>query len=145
MAALCARSEQCTYDIEAKLYKAGLDSEGRANIITELKAGKFIDDSRYARAVARDKVRFSAWGRRKIAAYLAAKRIERTIISEALSCIGQDDYKDALVRSAKAKAGNLDLTSRQDREKLIRHLGSRGFEANLCVRITDALARAQND
>lgn len=145
MASLCVRSEQCTFDIEEKLYKAGLDSAGRTRIISELKAGKFIDDARFARAVARDKVRFSAWGRRKIQAYLISKRIDRAMISDALSAIEPADYKGALVRSAKAKAKNLDLAIRENREKLIRHLASRGFEANLCVKVTDALARKQEE
>lgn len=143
MAALCARSEQCRHDIEEKLYKAGLPSAERDMIIERLLNDRFIDSRRYAEAVARDKVRFSGWGKRKISAFLYSKRIERVIIEEALSAIDPKDYKEALVRGAKLKARGLDLSTREGREKLIRHLGSKGFEAGLCVKITEAMTRKQ--
>ena len=50
MADLCARSEQCSADIEGKLLRLGLSRAQAQKIVGELRDGRFIDDGRYARA-----------------------------------------------------------------------------------------------
>lgn len=133
MATLCARSEQCEADIVHKLYAKGLPAGDVDWVIANLKQQSFVDDRRFAAAFARDKVRFSAWGRRKIRAALIAKRIKESIITEAFEEISAADYADAIERAARAKASNLDLSLRDDRLKLYRHLLSRGFESELAI------------
>ena len=56
MAGLCSRSEQCEGDIVAKLLRAGLTRGAADGVVDELKGRGFIDEARYARAFARDKV-----------------------------------------------------------------------------------------
>ena len=56
MAGLCARSEQCASDIARKLRTKGLSSADIASVIDELKERSFLDEARYARSFARDKV-----------------------------------------------------------------------------------------
>ena len=131
MAGLCARSEQCTFDISSKLYRAGLSKEKREEIIEYLTANRYLDDSRYARSFASYKVRFAAWGKRKIKMALAAKRIPSGLIQQALDDIDPDDYSDAAKRAVEAKKKELDLSVREDRVKLYRHLLSRGFESDI--------------
>lgn len=128
MASLCARSEQCTHDIIRKLRNLGLPPDERAEVMDELRERGFLDDSRYARAFARDKVRFSGWGRMKIRGALAAKGIGGKAADAALAAIEPADYADALSRAARAKARQIDLSTREGRVKLFRHLISRGFE-----------------
>lgn len=131
MAALCAKSEQCTFDISTKLYKAGLPREKREEIISYLTANRYLDDARFARSFASYKVRFSAWGRRKIRMALAAKRIESGLIAEALEAIDEEEYMAALKRVASARLKDIDATDRLQRAKLFRQLLARGFESNL--------------
>lgn len=133
MAGLCARSEQCEFDIAKKLYAKQLSHADIEWVLTELRDRKFLDNARYAAAYALDKVRFAVWGRLKIRAGLAAKRITGTMADEALEQIDEDDYEAAIERAAKAKAASLDLSKREDRIKLYRHLLSRGFESSLAV------------
>ena len=135
MASLCAKSEQCTFDISTKLYKSGLPADKREEIIEYLTAHRYLDDARFARSFASYKVRFSGWGKRKIRMALAAKRIDGSLIADALDAIDHDDYADALSRVAESKKRNLDLQSREDRQKLYRHLLSRGFESDLISKI----------
>ena len=135
MAGLCARSEQCTFDINNKLYKAGLPREKREEIIEYLTANRYIDDSRFARSFASYKVRFSAWGKRKIRLSLAAKRIGSTMISEALDAITDEDYENAIMRVVEAKKRDIDLSDRDQRAKLYRSLLTRGFEPDIISRI----------
>lgn len=131
MAGLCARSEQCESDVYKKLRVKGLGHSEAMAVIDELKNRNFIDDFRYARSFARDKVRFSAWGRMKIRAALAAKRITSSIISQAFEEIDPLDYSNALKRCASLKARTLNLDDYDDRMKLARHILSRGFESAL--------------
>lgn len=131
MAALCARSEQCSFDITTKLYKAGLHREKREEIINYLVANRFLDDARFARNFASFKVRFCAWGKRKIRMALAAKRISPKYISEAIDAIDETDYHEAVNRIVHQKKQSLDLSLREDKDKLFRHLLSRGFESEI--------------
>ncbi|MDE6296905.1 MAG: RecX family transcriptional regulator [Muribaculaceae bacterium] len=135
MADLCARAEHCSSEIREKLRKMMLPSKEATEIIEYLEENRYIDNLRFAIAFARDKVRFSGWGRNKIRMALALKRIPSYDISEALDNIEEEDYTEALSRAATAKAKSLDLTDYNDRAKLYRHLASRGFESNLISKI----------
>ena len=134
MADLCARSEQCSSEIEKKLRAKGMTAADISWVVAELHARRFVDETRYARAFARDKVRFAGWGRLKIRAALAAKRIPSAVIAEALGEIEDKDYEEALRRASAAKAATLNLEEYADRVKLARHLYSRGFEPDICNR-----------
>lgn len=134
MAGLCARSEQCSFDISTKLFKAGLPKDKRDEIIEYLTENRYLDDGRFARAYASYKVRFSAWGRHKIRMALAAKRIPSAMISEALDQIDEDDYMAALKRIVETKKRDMDLTMREEKIKLYRQLLTRGFESDLIKR-----------
>ena len=139
MAGLCARSEQCTFDIATKLYKAGLSRDKREEIIEYLTANRYLDDARFARSFASYKVRFSAWGKRKIRMALAAKRISSDLIADALDAIDETDYAAALSRVIEAKKKDMDLTDREQRAKLYRSLLSRGFESDIISKSLSSL------
>lgn len=134
MAALCARAEHCEHEISDKLYRMGLSSEDTHKVIAYLKENRFIDNARYARSFARDKVRFSGWGRNKIRMYMAANRLSADDIKEGLDAIEEADYEAAAARVADAKARVTDLTNRAGIQSLYRHLLSRGFESEVAVR-----------
>lgn len=134
MADLCARSEQCEYDIRQKLLKMGIFSDAAAEIIDYLIDNKFIDNSRFARSYARDKCRFSSWGPYKIRLGLAAKRISASDISQGIESLEDSNIADAVRRVAKTKARSLNLhgdDGREERMKLYRHILSRGFDSRL--------------
>ncbi|MDE5876693.1 MAG: RecX family transcriptional regulator [Muribaculaceae bacterium] len=145
MADLCARSEQCSYDIEQKLRRYGLDSDESAEVLAFLRENKFVDDGRFARSFARDKVRFTGWGPIKIRAALAAKRIGSADISEALKAVESSDSEEALQRALKAKVRNLDPNDRNDRQKALRYLMSRGFKADDCLRAVEKWRRENTE
>lgn len=138
MADLCARSEQCSSDIASRLARLGLSRAAAEEIIAFLVKEKFIDDSRFAHAFARDKVRFSGWGQRKISAALAMKHIPGNIISGALADVDPSDYTEALEKAVESKSRLLDLSAIADRRKLARHLLSRGFPPDVAF---DAVRR----
>lgn len=146
MADLCARSEQCEADIRQKLYRLGLTSGEVQHIIEALSRERFIDNSRFACAFARDKCRFSLWGRNKIKLALLAKRISNADITKGLGSIDPRDYQEALRRTAFAKARGLDLSgpeNRDNRLRLFRHIISRGFESDLASQAIRDLMKNQ--
>lgn len=141
LAGLCSRSEQCSADIIRKLDAAGVGTADAQSILARLKSLGFVDDRRYARSFAADKVRFSAWGRIKIRAHLMQHRIPADMIAEALGSISPEEYKEAFLRALKARGRTLDLHSAENRDKLMRHLLSRGFEPQLCLRGLEAVRK----
>lgn len=139
MAALCARSEQCSTDIAAKLSQHGLTSAEVRSVVAELKERRFIDDLRFCRAFANDKVRFAGWGRLKIRAALCAKHIDSADISEALAAIDESEYSSALERAALAKMRVMGTHDYPAKMKLMRHMAARGFEIGLVSATVDKL------
>lgn len=141
LAGLCARSEQCEYDLRQKCRKAGLSGSETDNIITFLIDNRYLDASRFARAYCNDKVKFSGWGTRKIRQGLIAKRIPSTAISQAIREIDRKEYVEALKRVGIGKARTLNLQQEEDRAKFYRFMASRGFESELITRLMDTLRR----
>ena len=141
MAGLCAGAEQCAADIRAKILKQGFTPEEAAAMISYLQRNKYLDDSRYARAYAVDKVRFSGWGRMKVRMGLRGKGMGDSIIAQALEYIPETDYKEAIDKVMAAKARSLDLSDVKERQKLYRHMAGRGFESQLIISAMRSMIR----
>lgn len=133
LADACSRAEYCTAELLQKLRRWQIPPAQADAIIERLRRLRFVDDARYARAFVRQKVAFARWGRRKIAAALAAKRITGAEAREALDTIDPAEYSAALQAVVAAKARGLGpdaLTTYEGRTRLFRHAASRGFETD---------------
>lgn len=139
LAGLCARGEQCEYDLRRKLATWNLPPDAAQRVIEFLVDGRFLDNTRFASAFARDKVKFSHWGRLKIRAALTAKRIPSDIITAALDSIDEEDYRRAVTETAKARLRTLRADDPDLRVKLYRHILSRGFESKYASAILSRL------
>lgn len=139
LASLCARSEQCVYDLRQKCFRAGLSKGQTEEIIQSLKEQRFVDDARFAKAYVGDKVRFAGWGVNKIRLALRQKRIGNTEIEDALSGVSKKDYIDALKRVANQKARTLDMNRQEDKAKFYRYMISRGFESKFVSQLLSHL------
>lgn len=131
-AALCSRCEQAPSDIRNKLTSWGLTSHDAEIIIQRLIDERYLDESRFAAAFARDKFRFAGWGRIKIAYQLRFKHISDDIIEDSLSLIDENEYIDSLKHIISTKMRS--LTSKeplQAKAALLRFASSRGFEPTL--------------
>ncbi len=129
--ALCARSEHCTYEMRTKLRTWGIAPDRAEKIVESLVEGRFVDDARFARSFVNDKFRFAGHGRMKIRLALAAKRIDRDIIAEALSEIDPEEYASRLREILSAKARRIDdIDTYEGRTRLFRFGVSRGFESD---------------
>lgn len=133
--ALCSREEKCSADVLGKaIEKLDGDESAAAEVLDSLLKDDFVDDSRFARAFARDKSIIAGWGPAKIRQALSVKRIPGSLIDEALSSINPDDSKDKLVRVLKSKWRSLRCPDASDpayygaRIKLIKFGLSRGYD-----------------
>lgn len=129
---LCARSEQCSSDVSAKLRGWGISSETAEKIIGLLQRERYIDDTRFAISYVSDKYRFSGWGVHKITAGLLQKKISRPDIQTAVEAIDREEYetKALAVLRSKVRSAGFD-TSYENRIKLWRFGVTRGYESAL--------------
>lgn len=140
MEAKCAVAEHCSYEIRTSLMRLGLSSADIAKVIAKLQSAGFVDDSRFARAFVRDKYRFSGWGRYKISMALRAKRIDSSLIEEALGEIDRREYVRTAFRAIASRLRTIpaDTDMRKVREKLLRFGTSRGYEMALVLKIINS-------
>ena len=102
-AALCSASEHCIADIRQKLTRWGIGNNDAQSIVDRLVQERFIDENRYAVAFAKDKFRFSGWGRIKIRYTLQQKQISDSDIAEALAVIDEGQYTARLLDLLKTR------------------------------------------
>lgn len=128
-AAYCSLSEHCIDEVHQKMELWGVEEQDRKRIIAYLVKEKYIDESRYAKAFARDKFRYGKWGRIKIGMALRNKRIDSDLINSALDAIDSDEYTAMIDRLIQEKLRGLRFQNEYEKQgKLIRFLAGKGFE-----------------
>lgn len=125
MERFCAWQERCENDVRRKLASFSLSDSQEDAIVKMLKENRFVDDERFVESFVRSKVKAS-WGRQKIVAALRAKGISSALINSACAEIPAEDYQEQLY-SAIEKWQRLHPNVEYAREKLIRHLLSKGY------------------
>lgn len=128
LTSLCSQAEHCSYEMEEKMRKWGLTTEERAGIMKYLTDNKFIDDRRFARVFAIDKIRYNKWGGRKVDQAMWAKHIDEHIRRETLADIDEEEYMAVLRPLIKSKRKGIKAASIYEMNtKLIRFALGRGF------------------
>ena len=124
----CSKAEHCEQELRDKLYAWGADKQQTDEIIDDLIDNGFLSAERYCHAFVHDKILFQGWGREKVRAALAAKRLPSSLVKETLDNFPEDDYMSVLRRVEEQK--NKTMREGDDelrREKMLRYLLSRGF------------------
>lgn len=132
LAARCATTEHCTYEMREKMRCWGLPSDVEEQVVTRLAAEHYVDDERFCRAFVRDKAYSSRWGRRKIEQALIQKHIAADIRQRVLNEMNTADYVAMLRQLLDSKRKT--THARNDYElngKLIRFALSRGFTMDI--------------
>ena len=137
-AAYCSVAEHCISEVTRKLSDWGAEAEAIPSIIQHLVEEKYIDEERYCRCFANEKL-LSKWGRTKIAYALAAKNIPQDTISECLSeQIDPQEYERMLSALLESKRKTIKARNAYELDqKLMRFVASRGFEPGIiykCIR-----------
>lgn len=127
-AAYCSLCEHCPYEVEEKLRQWGADAEQVELIVCYLEEEGYLSESRYVTAYVHDKLHIQGWGRQKISMMLAAKRIDKMLVREALEAISEEEYMAVLAHVAELKRRSLrGEDEEQQKAKLYRYLAGRGF------------------
>jgi regulatory protein len=139
LAALCAQSEHCQWEMTEKMRRWELDEAAQARVMERLTKERYVDDERYARAFVKDKVRYNKWGRRKVEQALWQKHIDEDIRQQVLDEVSDDEYLDVLRPLLKQKRKSTRAQSEYElNRKLVRFAISRGFTMDIIKQCIDA-------
>jgi regulatory protein len=128
---ICSRQEKCPADVVGLLKRWDIDDAFHQNILTQLKAEKFVDEYRYASAFVKDKIRFEHWGTIKIRFMLRQKGIDSRLAEKAMGEVDREEYRQMVGKELSKKRKSLKGTSREIWAKLARYGSSRGYEMDI--------------
>lgn len=130
--ALCSQRECCVSEITQKLTNWGQPESVCERIIARLIKERFIDEARFCRAYALDKLRYNHWGRVKISQMLRMQGVSDADREAALAQLPEQEYTDILQHLIRQKLPTIKARSDYERQgKLLRFLAGRGFEISL--------------
>ena len=125
----CSKQETCISGIRKKLDQWNVNPAYHEGILKDLKAEKFIDETRYTSSFVKEKFRLNQWGIIKIHHTMKAKQIPEYIINEAINEISEDEYIKTLEKIMKQKLRNIKAGNKfEQKGKLYRYAASKGYE-----------------
>ena len=138
LAALCARSEHCQWEMLEKMRRWELDDAAQSRVMARLVKERYVDDERYARAFVKDKVRYNKWGRRKVEQALWQKRIADDIRERVLDEVDEEEYLNVLRPLLKQKRKSIKAENDYElNQKLVRFALGRGFTYDIIRQCID--------
>lgn len=141
LAALCAQAEHCQWEMVEKMRKWEIPEEAQARIMERLVKERYVDDERFARAFAKDKVRYNKWGHRKVEQALWQKHIDEDIRKNVLNEIDDEEYLSVLRPLLKQKRKSIKAQNDYElNQKLMRFALGRGFTFDIikqCIDVED--------
>lgn len=126
----CSYQDRCVSEVKTKISTFEISSSDKERIMQLLINEGFIDDERFAHTFVRSKIHLKKWGVNKIRMSLKTKGISDDIISEALSEIDPDFYREDLVKILKTKKIN-ESDDFKRKAKLAQYAIQKGYEPAL--------------
>ena len=141
LAALCAQAEHCEYEMQEKMRRWEIADDAQARVMQRLITERYVDDERFARAFANDKVKYNKWGRRKVEQAMWLKHIAEDIRQRVLDSIDDEEYIAILRPLLQQKRRSVKAHNDYElRQKLIKFAFGRGFTMDIikqCICIDD--------
>lgn len=141
LAALCAQAEHCEYEMQEKMRRWEIADDAQARVMQRLITERYVDDERFARAFANDKVKYNKWGRRKVEQAMWLKHIAEDIRQRVLDSINDEEYIAILRPLLQQKRRSVKARNDYElRQKLIKFAIGRGFTMDIikqCISIDD--------
>jgi regulatory protein len=137
----CSTREVCISEAKIKMRKRNVSEIDSDKIISSLIESGYIDEERYAKAFAGDKLNIDKWGPQKVRQVLKQKGIEETLISKAISekNVNQETVISELL-SKKIKSFKK-LDRNEIYAKLMRFGLSRGFDYAIVSKYAEKLSK----
>ena len=138
LTSLCSTAEHCSHEMLEKMRRWEIDEDAQTRIMEYLVKEKYIDDERYARFFAKDKIRYNKWGRRKVEQAMWQKHIDADIQQRVLGEIDDDEYLLILRPLLKSKRRTVKAANNYEMNmKLIRFAMGRGFTMDIIRQCLD--------
>ena len=139
---LCARAEKSQEDARRLMRGWGVAEKDAEQVLGRLVRDRFIDDSRYAEAFVREKLRLSGWGEYKIRTALQRKGVSKERIDAALSQADRPAMGERLAQQLERKARTVKYASPYElKTKLIRYGLSLGYDYEAVMDAASAMVR----
>ncbi|MDR3286062.1 MAG: recombination regulator RecX [Prevotellaceae bacterium] len=143
---LCSVCEKCAYDVRQKLTEYKIDAAQSAEILQNLQASGFIDDSRFARAFVATKHKIYKWGKQKIEYQLHVKQVSDEIISTALNEIDDEQNNEIIAAELTKKLKTTKAKSQQELvAKLLKFALSRGYDYSVSYDLVMRMVKEKQD
>ena len=126
----CAYQDRCVQEVRKKLATFDMPDSEKERFVKLLVDEGYLDDERYASTFVRSKIHLKKWGVNKIRMALKMKGISDEIISNALSEIDPEIYREELIKVLKAKKIN-ETDPYKRRAKLAQYAMQKGYEPGL--------------
>lgn len=126
----CAYQDRCTQEVRNKLTTFDMPDSEKGKILKLLVDEGYLDDERYASTFVRSKIHLKKWGVNKIRMALKMKGISDEIISNALSEIDPEIYREELIKILKTKKIN-ETDPYKRKSKLAQYAMQKGYEPGL--------------
>ena len=126
----CAYQDRCTQEVRNKLATFDMPDSEKGKILKLLVDEGYLDDERYASTFVRSKIHLKKWGVNKIRMSLKMKGISDEIISNALSEIDPEIYREELIKVLKSKKIS-ETDPYKRRAKLAQYAMQKGYEPSL--------------
>lgn len=130
-----AYRERAPSEVAEKLREWNASDELIDQIVSELKANDFLNETRFAQAFFHDKFKFNRWGRQKIHHAISKFGLTSEAISSGDKTISEDDYIQTFRELMVSKWDKTyDSNMFKKKTKVANFLLQRGFETDLIWR-----------
>lgn len=128
----CAYQERSHQEVQKKLWEWGFDKEDSDKICVQLIEENFLNEERFAKAIAGGKFRTKGWGKNKIVMALKSKGISPNLVKASLKEIDQATYRKKLQEILEKKDKSLKAEILHVRkQKLARYALGKGYEPDI--------------
>ncbi len=128
LSSFCAYQERCRADVTEKLYKLKVPSADFDIYLQKLKAENFLNEDRFVKAFVSAHTK-KKWGKTKIKAALAARKLDSSLVKKYIDLIEDTDYREQVKTLLQKKWNSIKTGTQQEKKtKAIRFLLSKGFE-----------------
>lgn len=128
----CAYQERSHQEVQKKLWDWGFDKEDSDKVVVQLIEENFLNEERFAKAIAGGKFRTKGWGKNKIVMALKSKGVSQNLVNASLKEIDQADYRKKLKEILEKKDRSVKTEILPVRkQKLARFALGKGYEPDL--------------
>lgn len=130
----CAYQERCHQEVRRKLYDWGFDNEDIDKVSVQLMEEGFLNEERFAKALAGGKFRTKGWGKKKIEEQLKQKGVSSYLVKTSLQTeINPEQYRERLRALLEKKLHMLrtEKMPQMRKQKAARFAMTKGYEPEL--------------